>query len=99
MGLEAQYQIAHTFPGGQLTKNHTEHLVPTSKGPDVLIAFVFIYDAVEYPAREELGDLRKNIFTLVHRVFYKNPIYDSNRHAIKNAASTIYKDFKELKLI
>lgn len=82
--LEAQHQVPHAVPCGQLAEDHAQHLVPTGKAPDVPVAAVFPYDTVEYPAGQELGKLRENIFALIHGFFCKNPLSGSNRHAIKN---------------
>lgn len=99
MRLEAQHQVAHALPRGQLAKEHAEHLVPTGKALHVPIAPVGLDDTVEDPSWQELGDLGEDIFALVHGISCKNPNFrfKSSRHQ-KAPRIRYTKNFKELGL-
>ena len=99
MGLQARHQVAHALPEGQLAEEHTEHLVPLGKALDVPVAPVGLDDTVEDPSWLELGNLGEHIFTLVHGISCKNPIFrfKSSRHQ-KAPRIRYTKNFKELGL-
>jgi len=68
MCIDGYNQIPQTFPGGELAKYHTQHLVPTGEMSDVLIAFILGHQSVECSPGKKIRQLRKNVFALVHRV-------------------------------
>jgi len=49
-----------------LTKKHTQKLVPTGKGFNLIISFILFYKLVEIIEAQKVGCLGKNIFACIH---------------------------------
>tara|TARA_R110000796_G_C14500108_1_gene428760 strand:+ start:1037 stop:1300 length:264 start_codon:yes stop_codon:yes gene_type:complete len=83
-----------------LPEDHAQHLVPTGKAPYVFIAAVLLDDAVEDPARQELGKLGEHIFVLVHGFLLQKSDFrfKSSRYE-KSPQARYTKNFKERILI
>jgi len=79
-----------------LTENHAQHLIPTSKMPDIFVAVIFLDNAVENALRKKFGQLCENIFACVHvKDFSHEHNFKSSRNKILLYA-TDYNIFKEL---
>ena len=61
-------QIAKAVTVAQLPEHHDEQLIPASEMFHVFVSFVFHYNSIKDPLRQELYELGENIFSGVHRM-------------------------------
>ena len=47
MSFKTQHQIPHAVPWGELSENHTEHLIPAWESSNILVSFMILNDTVE----------------------------------------------------
>jgi hypothetical protein len=101
--LEAEHKVTHTVSGGQLSKDHAQHLTPTGECSDFLIPGILLYQAVEDTTGKKICKLSEDIFALIHclellgKAKTTFQFKSSRSKRIHNYA--IIKDFKERCLI
>jgi hypothetical protein len=64
---QTDFDVAQALAIGQLGERHGEELIPTGQAADAVIAVVPGYAPVELVVRQELGDLRQDGVSVVHR--------------------------------
>jgi hypothetical protein len=83
-GPEARFDVAETFPKGQLSKSHAQELIHTRKALDLVIASVALNAFLKFVGGKEFHHLRENGFAGVHDSLLwwerqNNTRVDSNR--------------------
>jgi hypothetical protein len=64
---QARFDVPETFPVSQLCKGHTEELIPTRKGLDLVIAVVSLYAPVKLVRWHKVHQLSKNSSPDIHK--------------------------------
>jgi hypothetical protein len=65
-GVEAGFDVAQTFPPGQLGEGHTDELLPTGEVVDFLVAGVAMNTALELLGVDLIQELGQNKTTGMH---------------------------------
>ena len=85
---QARFDIAQTFPVGQLSERHAEVLVETRKALDLVRSAIARHATAKRRQRQMLRDLRKHQFAQVHRY----PLRVSSSQGDKSTASVSNRD-------
>lgn len=68
LGFEAGFDIAQTFPVGELSKSHTATLILATEALDVLVAIVALNATAKGMQRQMIHCLCENEFACKHRL-------------------------------
>lgn len=64
---QTSLDVAKTFAIGELSKSHTEELIPAGKGLDLVVALVALDTFLKFVGGKELHHLCENGFSDIHR--------------------------------
>jgi len=68
-GPQTCFDVAQTFPIGELSKCHHQELLVTSQRFDVMVSLISAYAFVEFVSRQPLHHLSENNLSFVHNSF------------------------------
>lgn len=83
VSLDDDNQITQTLAIGQLSEHHHQQLVPAGEVLHIAVAAVFCDDTTELVVIQELNQLSKNVYVLIHMQGLSCKDTNSNRRARK----------------
>jgi hypothetical protein len=64
--INAENQITQTLSSAQLSEHQAEHLIPTGKMANFIVAFILGHKSIKYTLLNKFNELSENIFALIH---------------------------------